>query len=383
MPVGTISSSPDTVGVCVVNYAVPICETQEDVYKNCERLCKTVDGLKRGYPGLDLVIFPEYSTQGLHPTKWRDFTTTLDGKEVQMFKDACMRNGVYGIFSLTGEEHPEGLNPYNTLIMITDQGEVNLVYRKMFPWTPVEPWTAGHETAVAVGPKGLIVGGTICYDCNLPEIVRDIVFKGAELVVRIQGYMYPAKQQQIDVAKVRAWENNTYFAVSNLAGRDLVYSYFGHSNIIGFDGVTLAECGTAPDEATYAELSLSAIRNARRNWTAENHLYNLVHRGYTSEPRGHSACPFDFYKTWVHQPQEAARLSEALTRDADSPADCKYEDVKVMAPSRLALETLHPQGALPLAKGVAASNGKHDEAKGFPAGKEELAVIGNGHTIAA
>ncbi len=35
--------------------------------------------------------------------------------------------------------------------------------------------------------QGLIVGGTICYDCNLPEIVRDTVFKGAELVIRIQG----------------------------------------------------------------------------------------------------------------------------------------------------------------------------------------------------
>lgn len=98
-----------------------------------------------------------------------------------------------------------------------------------------------------------------------------------------------------------------------------------------FDGTTLAECETTPDEATYAELSLTAIRNARwgnhlpvwergdcrlwcagcrhmrrfisgalacqavllrrrpacspprrRNWTAENHLFNLVHRGYTS-----------------------------------------------------------------------------------------------------
>jgi predicted amidohydrolase len=36
------------------------------------------------------------------------------------------------------------------------------VYRKIFPWTPKEPWTAGHETAVAVGPKGLVVGGVIC-----------------------------------------------------------------------------------------------------------------------------------------------------------------------------------------------------------------------------
>lgn len=37
-------------------------------------------------------------------------------------------------------------------------------------------------------------------------------------------------------------------------------------------------------------------RDARRNWTAENHLYNLVHRGFTAEPKGHPTCCFDFYK---------------------------------------------------------------------------------------
>ncbi|KAI3424310.1 hypothetical protein D9Q98_009863 [Chlorella vulgaris] len=336
MPVGSISSSPDTVGVAVVNYRVPICETRQEVLDNCKKIADTVQGLKRGYPGLDLVIFPEYSTQGFHPTLWPQLTTTLDGPEVQVFKQACRDNGVYGVFSLTGEEHPEaGKNPYNTLIMITDQGEINHVYRKVFPWVPKEPWTAGNEFSVALGPKGLVCGGCICYDLNMPEVGRDLAFKGAELIIRIQGYMYPAKEQQIQVAKVRAWENNCYVAVANMAGRDMVYSYFGHSNIVSFDGTTLAECGTSPDEATYAELSLSAIRNARRNWTAENHIYNLMHRGYTSEPGGQAECPFDFYKTWAAAPAKAKTLSEALTRDADAPADATCVDVAPMPPSRL------------------------------------------------
>ena len=60
--------------------------------------------------------------------------------------------------------------------------------------------------------------------------------------------------------QMRAWENNCFMAVANMAGKDLVYSYFGHSNIVDFDGSVLAECSTGPDEMTYATLSLTAIR---------------------------------------------------------------------------------------------------------------------------
>jgi len=296
---GGLNKSPNGVAVGVVQLQLPVTVTKADLARQTARIVELIGKARRNLPAMDLVVFPEYALHGLSMDTNPEIMCSLDGPEVAAFKAACKANKIWGCFSIM-EFNPGG-NPYNSGLIIDDNGAIQLYYRKMHPWIPVEPWEPGDiGIPVCDGPKGVKLALIICHDGMFPEMARECAYKGAEIMIRTAGYTAPIRDSWRFTNQANAFQNLMATVNVCMCGSDGSFDSMGEGMIVNFDGSVIAQ-GTSGrvDEIITAELRPDLIREARIHWAVENNIYQFGHRGYVAVKGGAQDCPYTFMRDLV------------------------------------------------------------------------------------
>ncbi|WP_308495948.1 formamidase [Kocuria sp. cx-455] len=293
---GGLNPSEGALVLGLVQQQVPIVNEPPDLRATAEKIAGMVKGAKAGLPTTDLLVFPEYSLNGLNPKVWArdEMLCDLDGPEVEILRGACADSSVWGCFSLM-ERNPNGA-PYNSGIIVDAAGEIVLYYRKMHPMVPLEPWEPGDlGIPVCDGPAGSKLALIICHDGMLPEMAREAAYKGANVILRTAGYTDPIRHAWRITNQVNAFTNVAYTASVALTGADAtgVWS-IGEAMICDVDGTVLEHGDNSPDRVVTGEVIPARADQARRSWGVENNIYQLGHRGYVAVRGGARDCPYTY-----------------------------------------------------------------------------------------
>lgn len=314
---GGLNTSPNGVAIGMVQLQLPVIETRADIARQTAKIVSMVGKARRSMPGLDLVVFPEYALHGLSMDTRSEILCTMDGPEVAAFRNSCRTNAIWGCFSIM-EENQNG-NPYNVGLIVDSSGVVQLYYRKLHPWVPVEPWEPGDVgIPVCDGPKGSKLGLIICHDGMFPEMARECAYRGAEIMIRTAGYTAPIRHAWKLTNQANAFHNLMVTASVCMCGTDGTFDSMGEAMICNFDGTVLAEGGSRPDEIVTAEVRPDLVREARTQWAVENNIYQLGHRGYVAVLGGAQDCPYTFMNDMVAGKYHLPWEDEVIHKDGTS-----------------------------------------------------------------
>lgn len=212
----------------------------------------------------DLVVLPEASMHdfGSPGLDLAAVAEPLDGPFVSLLGDQAKRLDatiVAGMF-----ERTDGL-PYNTLVVVGPDGTLRSTYRKIhlydsFGYRESERLSPGDVEPVVVDIAGRPVGLMTCYDLRFPELARDLVDAGAELLVVPAAWV--AGDRKLDhwrtLLAARAIENVVHVVASAQGGE----RYTGHSLVIDPWGSIVVEAESAP-ALLQATVEAEAVVRAR------------------------------------------------------------------------------------------------------------------------
>lgn len=142
-------------------------------------------------------------------------------------------------------------------------------------YTKMQPFSLGEETQVhepGDAPvvfewAGLKVAVLVCYDLRFPELARQAVRLGAEVLVYIAAWPVKRIQHWITLLQARAIENQAYVVGVNRCGQEPQYTYNGRSLVVDPHGVIIADAGER-EHMVEALIEHAVVREWRQQFPA-------------------------------------------------------------------------------------------------------------------
>ena len=164
---------------------------------------------------------------------------------------------------------------YNALALIDRVGAVRAKYRKIHipdseGYREDRYFTSGDLGYVVGRIGGVRIGLAICWDQWFPEVSRALALQGAELIVYPSAIGSEIARPRFDsrpdwelVMRAQAIMNRVFVAAVNRVGMEERIRFYGGSFVADPWGHVVARASMARPETRFADLDLSAIRDAR------------------------------------------------------------------------------------------------------------------------
>ncbi len=205
----------------------------------------------------DLVVLPEATARDFGPVTdpLGPYAEPQGGPFDQAVSGLAARSGATAVAGMFEANPADDARPFNTLLV---RGGAEAAYRKVhlydsFGYQESDRLTAGAWEPVVVEVDGWKVGVLTCYDLRFPELARDLVARGAEVLV-VPAAWLRGRTPDEHVRKLTAWQTllraraieNVGYVVA--VGQPLPYT--GHSMVVDPWGDVVAEADDGPAELT-------------------------------------------------------------------------------------------------------------------------------------
>ncbi len=227
-----------------------------DGSENMARMYAKIKETVKYFPWVELIVFSEKCIFG----RGNAYAEPIPGNTTE---ELCQMAREFGIWLLPGSMNEKTYRSiYNTTVVINPQGEIVTTYRKMYPWRPVADCKSGKDFCVFDIPGRARLGVTICYDQWFPEVVRQLTWMGAEIILNPILTTTIDRDAELVISQANALFNQVYFVSVN----GLCDGGNGHSIIVDPNGRILQKASEI-EQIIPEVIDLDLLARVRENGT--------------------------------------------------------------------------------------------------------------------